>query len=263
MPARDRIERIVAQRLIECVTHIHPPDVTVAGPAQIIGANAVLKNAVIHHYANRGRARQEPIVIEVNGGIVSVVMETEFCGVAFEKRILNVDVSDINLLMARIEGVQTAVRVFFQKIKVRQVVIDPVRTQISEKPHSRLLFRENKSAKIAHELLNSCADRNEIKIRTQIVNLGLDKTFLQASVRVETIGPVANVNVDQSALAGLQKIEIEFWREANAEINWPKTGVAFEKIERQTKTLRSEALFSAAEEVGAIGLFGGNTAWDG
>src|SRR5579872_226533 len=232
MPARDRIERIVAQRLIECVTHIHPPDVTVAGPAQIIGANAVLKNAIIHYQPNRSRPHQESIVIEVNRGIVAVVMETEFCGVAFEKRVLNVDVSDINLLMARIERIQSAVRVFFQKIKVRQVVIDAVRAQISEQAYSRLLLGENKPAKIANELLDSCADGDEIKIRTQIVNLGLDKSFLQAGMRVETISPVANVNVDQPALAGLQEIEIEFRREANSEINWPKTGVTLEQIKR-------------------------------
>src|ERR1039458_3175273 len=228
----------MAQRLIKSVAHIQAADVAVTGPAQVVGTNTVLQNALIHHQPDGRGPDEEPIVVEVNRGVVAVVMETEFRGIALGQEILNVHVPDVDLLMARFEGVQTAVRVFLQKIEPGQVVVDPVRTQISEDADAGLLFGENKSTEIADELLNARPDGDEIKIRAHVVDLGFDKTFLEAGMGIEPVGAVANVNIDQASLAGLQEIEVEFRRKANAEIDGPKTGVAFEKIEGEAETLR-------------------------
>ena len=107
-------------------------------------------------------------------------------------------------------------------------------------PHSGLLLSENKTAKVADELLNPRSDGNEIEIRAQVVDFGLNKTFLQSDMSVEAVGARRNVDIDQSTLARLQEIQIEFRGKTNAEINRPETSVACEKIEGQTETLRAK-----------------------
>src|ERR1039458_2430722 len=102
----------MAQRLIKRVAYIQAADVAVAGPAQVVGTNAVLRDQ-----PDGCRPDEESVVVKVKRGVVAVVMETEFCGVAFGQEVLNVHISDVNLLMARLEGIQTAVRVLLQKIE--------------------------------------------------------------------------------------------------------------------------------------------------
>src|ERR1700676_2350695 len=122
----------MAQRLIKRVAQIQPPDVSVAGPAQIVGANAMLQDAVAHYLADRRRPDQKSVVVVMNRRIVAVEMETEFCGVTFGQKVLNIDIADVNLLVARFKGIEPAVCVFLQKIKISQVVVNSVRTQVSE-----------------------------------------------------------------------------------------------------------------------------------
>src|SRR5208283_201756 len=187
----------------------------------------------------------------------------EFSRVTFGKKVLDVNIADVNLLMARLKRIQPAVGVLLKKVEPGQVVIDAVRTQVAEQADAGLLFGENEPAKIADELLDSGANGDEIKIRAQVVDLGFDKSFLQAGVAVKAVGTVSHIYVDQPPVACLQKIEIEFRCKANAEINRPKTGIAFKQIERKAETLRGEALLTPSEEVITARLLGGNTARHG
>ena len=56
----------MAERLIKRMTHIQAADVAVAGPAQVVGANAVLQDAVIHHQPDGRRPDEKSIVVKVD-----------------------------------------------------------------------------------------------------------------------------------------------------------------------------------------------------
>ena len=93
----------MSEGLVERITHIDSPDVPIPGPTQIVRANVVRMDRAIHHRANRRGTHQEAVVIVVHVGIIAVVMETEFRGVALAEKILNVQVGYINLLSPPVE----------------------------------------------------------------------------------------------------------------------------------------------------------------
>src|SRR5947209_12688408 len=137
-------------------------------------------------------------------------------------------IPDVNLLVPRIERVEAAIGILFKKIKIRQIVVNSVRPQISEQADTRLFLSENKATKITDKRLDACTNGNKIKIRTQVVDFSFDESFLQPDVVIETVRSLPHIDVDQPALTRLQEVEIELRCEANAEINGPKAGIAFE-----------------------------------
>ena len=64
--------------------------------------------------------------------LIVVVMKAEFGGVTFRERVLNIDICDAHLLIPGFEGVQAAVGIFFQEIEISEIVIDTIRSKISE-----------------------------------------------------------------------------------------------------------------------------------
>src|SRR5438552_2154359 len=133
--------------------------------------------------------------------------------------------------MPWLERVQTAIRILLEKIETGEVVVDAVRSEISEQADTGLLFGENEATKITDELLDAGTDGNEIEVRAQVMDFGFDESFLQARVSVEAICTLADVNVDQPALSGLQKVEIEFRRKTYAEVDRSKARIALEQVE--------------------------------
>src|SRR5208337_1260172 len=206
VPAGNRIEAVAPERLVKSIADVQALDVTVAGPAQIIGANGVrLGNSVRYYHApDRSRTHQETVGVKVNRGIVLVGKKAEFRGVALGKKVLNVNVGNLYLLFTRLEGIETAVGVLLQHVEVGEVVVDAVRTQVPEYSHSRLLIREDEAAEVAGELLNSGTDRHEVKVRTQVVEFQFHEPLLQTHMRVEPVGARLNVDVDDAAFLGLE-----------------------------------------------------------
>ena len=194
------------------------------------------------------RPHQKTVFVVVKAGIVAVVEETEFRGVSLGKEILDIKIADINLLVSLVEGVQAAVSVFFEEIKVSQVVVKAVGAQVAEEANSGLLLGEKESAKIAGELLDSGADGNEIEVRAQVVNLGFDKRLLHSGMRVEAVDTLRGINVHKSTLAGLQEIQVDLGCNANAEVHRTKTRVALKQVEGQQEALRGEELLAFAKE---------------
>ncbi len=143
----------------------------------------------IHHRADGRGTDQKSVVVVVNAGVVAVVVKAEFGGVALGEKILDVDVRDVDLLSATLKCVQAAVRIFLEEVEPGEIVGQAVGTQIAEKPYSGLFFGEEESAKVAGELLDAGANRNEIVVRTQVADLGFDESFLQADVSVEAVDP--------------------------------------------------------------------------
>ena len=155
------------------------------------------------------RPHQKAVLVIVKAGIVAVVEETEFRGVSLGKEILDIKIADVNLLVPLVEGIQAAVGVFFEEVKVSQVVVEAIGAQVAEDADSGLLFGEDEAAKIAIELLDTGADRDEIEVRAQIVNLGFNKRLLHAGVCVKAIDTFRRIDVHESALAGLQEIQVD------------------------------------------------------
>ena len=101
-------------------------------------------------------------------GIVAVVVKAEFGGVALGEEILNVNVGDVDLLMARVESVQSAIGVFLEQVEPGGIPGDAVGVEIAEKADAGLFFGEEESAKVAGELLDSGANGNEIVVDAEV-----------------------------------------------------------------------------------------------
>ena len=76
------------------------------------------------------------------------------------------------------------------------------------------------------ELLNTSADRNEIKVGTQILDFVLEKRGLQTHVIVESISSPLRIDVHDAALSRQQVIHVERRREDNAPILRTEAGIA-------------------------------------
>src|SRR5207253_2944176 len=62
--------------------------------------------------------------------------------------------------------VQTTVGVFFQHIKVCDVILITVRGKVAEEPSSQVRVIENEPAEVAVEMLNSSAERGCVEVWT-------------------------------------------------------------------------------------------------
>ncbi len=136
-------------------------------------------------------------------------MEAEFGRVALGQEILNIKIGDVYLLMALVKGVQPAVGVLLEEVEVGKVVVEAVGAQVAEKPDARLLLREEKAAEVADELLNSGADRDKVEVRAQVVDLCLDKRFLNSGMVVEAINTFCRIDIDQAAFPRLKEVQVD------------------------------------------------------
>src|SRR5947208_16058546 len=122
---------------------IDPMDVAASEPAKISYAHAVQKRAsprvLIDHISDRGGTHQEPVVVVMQTGIIFVPCGNEFHRVARKEEILQINVTQCDLLMAAVERTQPAGCVFLAKVAVRNIVLDTVDLQIADDPQRRLL----------------------------------------------------------------------------------------------------------------------------
>src|SRR5688500_20297443 len=79
--------------------------------------------------ANQCRPDQKPVAIEFNRAAIVVVMKTSLDRVTLANEILPEDVGDVNVLMARVEAIQTAVCVLLEHREVRTVELDAIVVQ--------------------------------------------------------------------------------------------------------------------------------------
>ena len=115
--AGDAIKAIVAESLIESVCDVDGADMAVAGPAEIDGMDAVRPDHVIGNDGTDGsRPDEKAVVIEMDGGLIYVVVDAELRGIALEKKILPVDIGDDDLLIPEGHRIQAAIGIFFEEI---------------------------------------------------------------------------------------------------------------------------------------------------
>ena len=73
--------------------------------------------------ADRRGPFEKAVLVKVNRRVVAVVVETKLRRIPVREEILDIDVADVHLLMARGKRVQVAVGVFFEKVKIGQIVV--------------------------------------------------------------------------------------------------------------------------------------------
>src|SRR5437879_3120000 len=112
--------------------------------------------------------------------VVFVVSDEKFGGVAWEKEILQISVGNGDLLAAAFERVEAAVGIFFQEVKIGDVVFDFVVVKIAKDADAWLFVLKEETAEVGVEFLNAGANGNEIVVRAEIVNLEFDKGLLKA-----------------------------------------------------------------------------------
>ena len=81
--------------------------------------------------------------------------------------------------MAALERIEPAIGVLFQELEIGEVVLDTAGVQIAENTDSGLLIHKKKPTEVGIELLNTCANTDEIVVCTEIVQLYFRESFLQ------------------------------------------------------------------------------------
>src|SRR6202451_3219134 len=187
----------------------------------------------------------------MNRGVVLVVMHAQLRGVAREQKILAVRIGNDDLLITQRHGIQAAVSVLLQEIEIGDVILPPIRIQVAEQTHTRLLFHEQEAAKVAIEGLNASAHRNEIVIRAQVVQLHFGERLLQSQMRIQARGACAHVHVDDAEFLHIQIIQADYGRDADAPVDWTKRSTAVKQVEGKSKGLIEEDLVAFAEKIAA------------
>src|ERR1700730_1450002 len=75
---------------------------------------------------------------------------------------------------------------------------------------------------------------------------------------IEAVNAIPHIDVDQTALPGLQKIKVDRRGKANAVVRRPKASVASGQVEREKKCLGSKPLLASSEKRNPVGLLGRN-----
>src|SRR5689334_23842108 len=95
---------------------IEPSEMTIAAHAQITDFDRVWSNV-----ADQRRPHQKTVAIEFHPTAIVVEVKTALDRVTLAHEILAKDVRDVNVLMPRVEAVQTAVSVFLENRDVSGV----------------------------------------------------------------------------------------------------------------------------------------------
>ena len=96
-------------------------------------------------------------------------MKAELRGVALIARVLTKDVRYENRLVAKVRGIQLAVGVLLQHIKICRVELVAVVCVVAKQAHAEIYVAEDQSPKVADEWLYPCPDRSRVKVRALAV----------------------------------------------------------------------------------------------
>ena len=196
-------------------------------------------------------ANEKAVVVIVEAGIVFVPGGDEFRGVTGKNEVLQVHVAEKDLLVAPVEGVESAVGIFFEELKIGDVVFDAITVEVSENTQGRFFVDKEKPTEVGVELLDAGARRDEVVVGTEVVELHFSKGFLEGDLIVEAVGAAAGIGAHETELADFQVVETELRSDANAPVDGLEGRVAVKQIKGETKRLIKEGLFSFAKETRA------------
>src|SRR5947208_5715472 len=139
------------------------------------------------HISDQSRANQKTIAVILHAAPVVVVMQTALNCVALPDQILTEHVSDVDILMAGVETVQTAIGVLLQHGKVSGVELDPIVVSRAEETKAKIVIRKNEPAKVRNEWLNTGAHGDEIIVCIHVPEFYFGERLLKRNVRIGAI----------------------------------------------------------------------------
>src|SRR5690349_23385274 len=98
--------------------------------------------------ANRSGPHEEAVAIELNPTPVVVVMKAALDRVALADEILAKDVCDVNVLMARVETVEAAVRVLLQHREICAIELVTIVIKRAEHARAEIVIGDRKSTRL-------------------------------------------------------------------------------------------------------------------
>src|ERR1051326_3741850 len=171
--------------------------------------------------------------------------------VTLANEILPKDVGDVNVLMARVEAVQAAVRVFLEHREVRGVELHPVVVGAAENACAEVVVGKNEAAKVGNKRLNAGAHGDEIVIRVGVEEFHFAKRFFERRVPIGAVCAAAHVDVDDAVFTRVEIIRhAEGRRKLDRPIAWFESRVAVKELEAELQRFSSGELFGTTEELG-------------
>src|SRR6266699_2480377 len=134
--------------------------------------------------SDQSRANQKTIAVILHAAPVVVVMQTALNCVALADKVLTEHVSDVDILMAGVETVQTAVRVLLQHRKVSGIELNPIVVSRAKETKTKIVIRKNEAAKIGNERLNTSTHGDEIVVCIHVPKFYFAKCLLKRNVRI-------------------------------------------------------------------------------
>ena len=128
---------------------------------------------------NRRRSHQKSVAIKFDAAAIVVVMKTSLDRVALANEVLAKDVGDVNVLMARVEAIQTAIRVLLEHREIRGIELLSIVIESAKHARAEIVVGKNKPAEVGNKRLNAGAHRNEIVVGVYIRQLDFTKRLFE------------------------------------------------------------------------------------
>src|SRR5437870_665721 len=112
---------------------------------------------VLSHVANQRWPHQKAVAIILDARPIVVVVQAALNGEAFAYEVLSVKIGDVNILVPRVETIETAVGVLLKHRKIGRVVLITIVAERPKQTRAQIVIGKNEAAKIRNERLNACA----------------------------------------------------------------------------------------------------------
>src|ERR1044071_5585941 len=120
---------------------------------------------------NQRGTNQKAISIELDAAPIIVVVKTPLNRVALADEILPKDVGDVDVLMPRVETIETAVGILLQHREVRAVELVAIVIKRTEDARAEVVIGKDEAAKVGDKRLYTGAHGNEIVVRINVCKL--------------------------------------------------------------------------------------------
>ena len=121
-------------------------------------------------------------------------------------KVLTKKIRDVNVLMPRVETIQTAVGVLFEHREVHAIELKAIVVKRSEDARAEIVIGEEEAAKIGNERLNTGARRNKVEVFIHVRQFHFAECLFQREVRVRAIGAAAHVDIDDAIFTRVEVI---------------------------------------------------------
>src|SRR5947209_5998521 len=170
----DGIARVRAEREVVGVCQVELADVAVAGEAEVSDLDRVRARV-----ADDRRANLKSVAVELDAAPVVVEVETELRRVALREKVLLVEVCDVDVLLAAVEAVESAVCVLFELREVCEVELVSVVSERAEEASAEVIVGEYEAAEVGDEGLDADAQRDGVVIGVHVFELDLGEGVFQ------------------------------------------------------------------------------------